>query len=139
VENVTLSSSLTTNSEAFSGPTYYALFEVIAPVEGDYIIRSDSTMDISGRLYRENFYPESSEINAIQYDDDGGGNLQFQIKTYLRNDSRYVLLVTTVQPNVTGNFGITVSGLNQVRLREINSSSIISTTTSTTGKYIEYK
>lgn len=142
--NVTLSSSLTTNSEAltyFSGQNgihYYGVFQVFVPVDGDYILKSDSSIDTYAILYHENFYPNSLSVNEIVEDDDSGGNLQFQINIYLKSNTRYILLITTVTAQVTGSFRLLVSGLNQVNLREINSSSIIPTTTSTLGTYLEY-
>ena len=139
--NTTLSGSLTTNSEAFhhfngkSNTHYYELFEVIVPVTDNYILTSDSSIDTYGMLYKENFYKDSIENNLILSDDDGGENYQFEMKGYLKSNTRYVLIITTNTPTTTGDFTIIVSGLNRVNLRQINSSSIISTTTTTDGKY----
>jgi hypothetical protein len=138
--NVTLSSSLTANSEILNNSSdpnniyYYGLFEVILPVDGVYIFRSDSSINTYGILYKENFYPGSQIDNLIASNDNSGGNLQFQINVTLTSNTRYILVVTTRIAQVTGNFNLTVSGLNQVNLRQINSSSIISTTTTTIGK-----
>jgi hypothetical protein len=93
-------------------------------------------MDTYGILYKENFYQNSVDTNVILYDDETGGNSQFEITVYLKSNTRYVLLVTTYTPTTTGYFTVVVSGLNRVNLRQINTSSIISTTVPTTGNYI---
>jgi hypothetical protein len=143
--NATISGSLTTSSEAFDyfngeyNTHYYEIFEVIVPVDGDYILTSESSMDTYGILYKENYYKDSPSVNALLSNDDAGGNLQFQIKIYLKSTTRYVLLVTTNTPITIGNFTVIVFGLNRVNLRQINTSSIISTTVPTTGNYIKYR
>jgi len=115
---------------------YYDVFQLIVPVDGDYILKSDSSIDTYGLLYKENFYANSTRVNLIKVDDDSSGNSQFQFNIYLKSNTRYILVITTVTPQTTGNYKLLVSGLNEVNLSQINSSSILSTTKSTLGKLI---
>ncbi|CAF4814449.1 unnamed protein product, partial [Rotaria sp. Silwood2] len=136
--NVTLSSSLTNKSEIFIRPYgqralyYYEVFEMTVPVNGDYIIHmSNSSTNTCGLLYKENFYSNSSNVNLFGMNCSISGNLQYHFNYYFKSDTRYILVITTLLTQATGNYTLLVSGLNRVNLRKINSSFIVSTTTTT--------
>ncbi|CAF3392487.1 unnamed protein product, partial [Rotaria sp. Silwood2] len=136
--NVTLSSSLTINSETFIRPYgrftiyYYEAFEMTVPADGDYIIiMSNSSIVTCGLLYTENFYSNSPTVNLVTIKCGVGGNSQYQFSYYIKSDIRYILVITTRNAQITGNYTLLVSGFNRVNLRQINSSSIVSTTTTT--------
>ncbi|CAF3722778.1 unnamed protein product [Rotaria sordida] len=143
--NVTLSSTLTNNSETFNHPYgqgmiyYYEVFEVTVPVDGDYIIlKSHSSIPTSGLIYKENFYANSPNINLLAIGYDSDENIQFQFNLYFKSNTRYILVITTVTSQTTGNYTLLASGLNRVNLLQINSSSIVSTTTTTTAPNTEF-
>jgi hypothetical protein len=139
VENVTISSALTVNSETFrrlggiDDNYYYEAFEVTVPMDGNYILQSKSSIDTFGCLYKENFYSNSPSLNALICDDDIGGNDQFQLNLHFNSNTRYILIITTVNLFTTGNYTLLISGLNRVNIIQINSSSIIPTTTEAPG------
>jgi hypothetical protein len=126
---------LTNNSEIFSrgrnSTYYYEVFEVIAPLGGDYIFKSDSSMNTTGLLYTENFYPATPNLNLFLIDQNRARDGQFQINAYLQPNKRYILVVTTFIPSAIGTYTLLVSGSNRFNLTHINSSSIVPTTTST--------
>jgi hypothetical protein len=105
------------------------------PVDGDYILKSSSSIDTFALLYVDNFYPNSSSVNYFLYDDDSGGDYQFQINVYLQSNRRYLLVVTTFSSFTNGNYTLLASGLNRVNLHQINSSVTIPTTIATTSKF----
>jgi len=140
VVNVTISSALTTSSEIYTyndlgSQSYYEIFEVTVPVDGDYIFKSNSSIDTVGLLYMDNFYPTSPYVNLFLYDDDSGEDSQFQLNAYLQSNRRYLLVVRTFSSSINGNYTLLVSGLNSVNLHQINSSVTIPTTTATTSKF----
>jgi len=133
--NVTISSLLTIYSERFTRPNdtdyihYYEAFEVTVPVDGDYIIKSDSSIDTIGLLYTENFYSSLITLNLFTSDDDSGGNEQFQMNIYLKSNKRYILVVTTSGSSITGRYTLLVSGLNRANILQINNTSTLPPTT----------
>jgi hypothetical protein len=141
VVNTSISSSWTTDSETFArygdsnGTYYYEAFEVTVPSNGDYILKCNSSIDTVGYLYKENFFSNLPLLNLFQLDDDSGGDFQFQITAYLKSGTRYILVATTIDELTTESYTLLVSGLARVNLLQINSTSIISTTT-TTGESI---
>ncbi|CAF1311121.1 unnamed protein product [Rotaria sordida] len=86
----------------------------------------------SGLIYKENFYANSPNINLLAIGYDSDENIQFQFNLYFKSNTRYILVITTVTSQTTGNYTLLASGLNRVNLLQINSSSIVSTTTTTT-------
>jgi hypothetical protein len=140
--NTTISSSLTENSESFSRPFgdnyrfYYEEFEVITTVDGTYILESDSSIDTYAFFYKDNFYPESPLVNLLMLDDDSSGFNQFKLNVDLLFGKRYVLVVTTVNELITGDYTLLATGLNPVKLVQINSSITVPTTTATVGRLI---
>jgi hypothetical protein len=137
VVNTTISSSLTENSEIFSRPFaenyrfYYEESEVTVTVDGTYILESDSSIDTYALFYKENFYPESPLINLLMIDDDSSALNQFKLNVELLFGKRFALVLTTLRVLTIGNYTLLATGLNPVKLVQINSSVIVPTTTAT--------
>jgi len=136
--NTSISSSWTTNSEIHTrirggnGSYYYEVFEVTVALDGDYIFTSNSSIRTVGLLYKENFFPNLTSLNLYRGGISNGENGQFQFTTYVQSNKRYILVATTNLPLTTGTYTLLVSGLARVNLLPINSTSIISTSTTTT-------
>ena len=140
MENVTISSTLTENSETFrriggiDDNYYYEAFEVTVSMDGDYILQTNSSIDTYGCLYKENFYSDSPNLNALRCEDDmSDENPQFKLNLHFNSNTRYILIITTASLFTTGNYTLLISGLNRMNITQINSSSIIPTTTEALG------
>ncbi|CAF4174467.1 unnamed protein product, partial [Rotaria sordida] len=108
VTNTTISSSLTSTSSVFRRypysnlAFYYETYLVIVPVTGYYLFTSISSINTYGYFYATNFSASSPSTNLIAYDDNSGGNNQFQIIMSISANTPYVLVVTTYGLNVQG-------------------------------------
>ncbi|CAF1016920.1 unnamed protein product [Adineta steineri] len=101
------SSMLTKNHPTYS-PTgcdlpnyYYEAIQMNVNESRYYSLSSDSTIDTYGYMYTDNFYPSDSLKNVIV------------------STAANILVVTTYSPNVTGNFSIIMSGINNVTFERL--------------------
>ncbi len=88
---------------------------------GFYTLLSSSNIDTYGYIYKHDFNPFKPLTNIFSENDDGGAyyTQQFQFIVNLLANTRYILVVTTSSPNVTGKFSIFVSGPDKVSLNRI--------------------
>lgn len=94
---------------------YYNVIEVMVCETGTYTFTSSSDTDTYGYLYQGNFYPSYLPFNLIVEDDNsGGGYGGFKLIGTLRNDIKYILVVTTSYQYTTGLVHITASGPGNV-------------------------
>jgi hypothetical protein len=133
---------LTRNSLTFtpylsSGIHYYEPIIIFVSINGLYRFQSISSVDSYGFLYFDYFNPSNLTENFLDIDDDSAGTGQFLIRYTLQSNSRYILVTTTFDPNVTTSFSILASGPERVYFNSINNTSttteITSTTTQTTS------
>jgi hypothetical protein len=87
---------------------------------GDYIFRSQSSIDTYGSIYANRFNPVNPSENLLSTDDDSGPDGQFKIDIHLDVNMTYVLVETTYHPGETGTFSITVFGRNKVDLKPLS-------------------
>lgn len=112
----TYSSSLGINHPQYArsgtGPAvfYYETIRVTVTSSGSYNIRSSSTVDMYGYIYRNTFNPSSPSSNLLTQDDDSGGSFQFSLTVSLQPSITYILVVTTFSQSIRANFSITASG-----------------------------
>jgi hypothetical protein len=85
---------------------------------GPYSFISSTQIDTYGCFYNSFVDPTNPYRSLVTFDDDSGGNQQFQISLGLESRKTYVLMVTTYAPNVTGLFTITAVGPASVGLRQ---------------------
>jgi hypothetical protein len=100
--------------------TYYEAIEVKVIETSYYTINGNSTINIDGYIYENNFDVFNPEINLITYNDYGGCNEQFEITVHLQVNTTYVLVVTTSNSNVTGIFSVLVTGPNNISFNRIS-------------------
>jgi hypothetical protein len=119
------SSALTANSSMYSptgcGPSdyYYEAIEVNVVKTSCYSFDSNSSINTVGYIYKHNFNPFTPSQNLIWRIDANFNNTQLKVNANLQVGTKYILVVTTSSPNVTGAFSIVVSGPNNVSLNRI--------------------
>ena len=134
--NSTYSSALTANHSQYhryngqSAHYFYEAIEVKVSSSDNITFISNSPTDMYGCIYNNTFDPSNSSLNLLQFNDDGGGNLQFLLKVAFEANSVYILVVTTYSPNVMTTFSVTAHGTNGVV--EYNVTDIRPTSTTTT-------
>jgi len=112
---LTLNSDTYTRHQGPAGSYYYQAIPVRVDTTGTYTFKTSSTIgDTFGYLYQGNFYPEYPSYNIVTSDDDTAGNRQFQLTATLRSDITYILVFTTYQQRLTGEFSISASGPDYV-------------------------
>lgn len=93
---------------------------------------SQGANDSYGSIYYPSFNSSNPSNNIIAYDDNSGGDLQFQIIMHMKANTEYILVVTTAVRNRTGPYTIIVSGLNSATLNRVYESDPVTTTTAPT-------
>ncbi|CAF1514531.1 unnamed protein product [Adineta steineri] len=89
---------------------YYEVFQFNIITNGSYVLWSESQMGTFGYIYKDNFDPNQPLKNKL-FEHSGMCNEgQFKLIVDLQVDVKYILVVTTFYPNVTGNLSIIVSG-----------------------------
>ncbi len=104
---------------------YYEAIEVNVIETGYYIIISNSTIDVDGFIYKNNFDVFNSRMNLILNDANSGCNQQFKILIRLQMNTTYILVVTTSYTNVTGAFSVLVFGPSNVSMNHISNSEFL--------------
>jgi len=87
---------------------------------GCYNLISNSTIDTYGYIYKNYFYSIDSTINLVSENDRGFRSNQFELITQLQTNTKYILVVTTNDPNVTGVFSLLVTGPKNVKFNRIS-------------------
>ena len=132
----TFSNSLTTNSPSFNrlaraiNNYYYQSIQILVDQSTFYTITVDSSAFLYAYLYNTIFDSNNPSTNLITSAFDTVDNPNLSFSTNLNTGILYILVVTTVNTDVTGSFTITVTGRGNV----VFTPSI--TTTTTTGGFI---
>jgi hypothetical protein len=87
---------------------------------GFYHISSQSIIDTYGYIYQDSFDPFNPSVNLILENDQSCPDEQFKLTVNLQVDIKYILVVTTALPDVTGEFSILVSGPTNFSLEHIS-------------------
>ena len=109
--------------ENISATYYYNAIQIHVPISDDYVLTSSSEIDTYGYLYMNSFNPQDTTSNLLSKDDNNGGNKQFSISHKLYSSITYILITTTYNSNVTGNFRIEVRGPAEATFSALNQSS----------------
>ncbi|CAF1183734.1 unnamed protein product [Rotaria sp. Silwood1] len=116
------------NSPQFSQPNgniqdhyYYQAIRVTVATSGNYSFESISHITTMGYLYDTSFDPSNPLANIIVSSDNDGAQV-FHISSLLSSARTYILVVTTSQASVMGDFWILVHGPALVGLASISPS-----------------
>ena len=110
----TYASQLNTSSETFSRDQcatwsyYYEAIRVHVSIDGYYVFCSSSSIDTYGYVYQNTFDPFDLSSDLIASDNDGCDHQQFRLCVFLETNTTYILVVTTNEASVTGEFLVTV-------------------------------
>ena len=119
------SSALTVNSQTYArigcdmSKYYYETIEVIVSTSGFYSLSSNGSIITFNYIYKGNFNPFNHgdwlKINYTNCND-----RQTNLIINLQANTKYILVVTTYFPNVTGTFLVLAWGPNNVTLNTIS-------------------
>jgi len=98
---------------------YYEAIQVKVADTGSYRLSSNSKINLDATIYNNNFDPFNPDTNAFSKDHGSCGDGQFKLDTTLLVNAVYILVVTTVSPNMRGHFSVFVSGSSNVSLSHI--------------------
>jgi hypothetical protein len=112
---------LTQDNQAYhrvcgKGNYYYETIQVKVYQAGSYGFNSNSSIAIYGYLYKNDFNPFNPDENRITESNFSCNGFQFYLAAHLQMNITYVLVVTTLDPNVQGEFSVIVNGRNNVDL-----------------------
>ncbi|CAF3746296.1 unnamed protein product [Adineta steineri] len=107
---------------------YYEAIKINVSVAGNYTIVSSSSIDTYGFLFNNSFDPLNPIRNLLLYDDDSGGNQQFELTYFLQPLVNYVVVTSTYIQYQTGTFSLIATGpgvINFTRIITPNSTILI--------------
>jgi hypothetical protein len=99
---------------------YYEALEISVAKQGQHVLWSESNIDTYGYIYKNDFNPLKPFRNLLLEHDGGCNGRQFKLVINLEINIRYVLIVTTDRPNITGNFSIYISGQSNVTVNHFS-------------------
>jgi hypothetical protein len=95
---------------------YYETFQVNVIKLGSYVLWSESSISTYGYIYKDNFDPLKPSENLLSEHNGTCNQEQFKLIIDLKNDTQYVLVVTTYRSYTVGSFSILISGPDNVIL-----------------------
>lgn len=99
------------NSSSSIRQYYFNEIEMLICKDGSYKLTSRSSFDIDAYFYLSHFNSTNSNDNLLISNDDDGGANQFYFEYFLQsNSNKYILVVTSYEPNVTGSYSIYIRG-----------------------------
>ena len=100
---------------------YYETFEIQVKRNGLYVLWSENNRILPyGYIYKNDFDPLKPFVNLLLQHDGSCNDEQFKLIINLEVNIRYVLVVTTYFPNITGNFSISISGQENISFTPID-------------------
>ncbi|CAF4020890.1 unnamed protein product [Adineta steineri] len=127
------SSELTTNTHTYSRDCrksnyYYQTIRIHVGATGYYALTSSSLINTFGDIYKDDFNPTNPFSNLLSQDYRSCSHQDFKLIAYLDTGTKYILVVTTTSPNMTGKFSILTAGPSNITLNSYNSSSASTST-----------
>ncbi|CAF0983595.1 unnamed protein product [Adineta steineri] len=115
------SSELNTSSQTYSRDCrksnyYYQAIRMNVMETGYYALSSNSSMNTFGDIYKDDFNPMNPFENLLSQDYRACSSQDFKFIAYLHTGTKYILVVTTSSPNMTGNFSILTSGPKNITI-----------------------
>ena len=118
---------------------YYQSIQLFVRKSAVYTVSSGASIYLHCSLYNNSFNPNNPSNNLITFASHSDTNRNPSFSTYLNTGVTYILVVTTVNPYVTGSFNITVSGVGLSTLSglTITTTTTITTEATTTGESVK--
>ncbi|CAF1461662.1 unnamed protein product [Adineta ricciae] len=126
----TYSSVLTNGHPRFSRTLFnprnyhYEAVEVTVHETDFYILTANSSVDLYGHVYKDDFHRFNPSKNLIAWFGKCCRKDQFKFTLELQANMKYILVVTTYDPNVTGPFSIITYGSHRLNLRLMGDSPV---------------
>ncbi|CAF1066950.1 unnamed protein product [Adineta steineri] len=95
---------------------HYETLEIHVNTTGLYVLWSENNINAYGYIYKNDFNPLKPSENLLLSHSGECNDEQFKLIIDLDNNTRYVLVVTTHDPKIIGNFSVFISGPNNVSL-----------------------
>ncbi len=116
---------LTEDTQTYSricgkGNYHYESLQVNVQKNGTYSFDSNNTIITYGYIYKNDFDPWYPTKNLLVQSNYSCGEYHFHLTTHLQVNTTYVLVVTTFDRNVQGEFSVLVSGTNNISLNRIS-------------------
>jgi hypothetical protein len=99
---------------------YYETLEMNVAKSGSYILWSESNINTYGYIYENNFDPLKPSGNLLLEHNGTCNQEQFKLIIDLKNDTQYVLVVTTYRSYTVGSFSVLISGPDNVSLNRFS-------------------
>jgi hypothetical protein len=99
---------------------YFEAIEVEVFESGCYNLVSNSTIGTYGYIYQDYFKPVIPTDNLFSQIGRAHRDDLFELQTSLLINTKYILVVTTFNPNVTGVFSVVLTGSNIVNFNRIS-------------------
>ncbi|CAF1607590.1 unnamed protein product [Adineta ricciae] len=119
----TYSSVLTNEHPRFSRNLFhdftyrYEAIEITVHETDFYILTASSSVDLYGHVYKDDFHRFDPSKNLIAWFGQCCRKDQFKFTLELQANTKYILVVTTYHPKVTGPFSIITYGSHPLNLR----------------------
>ena len=122
---LTVDSSIYARANGWGTQYYYQAIEVNPLVSGSYTWISMGFCGIYGYIYIDAFDPFEPNTNMMQQAVDYSNYGQLQISAAFKSGRKYILIMTTLDERVQGEFSIDISGSASIVLQFINTSSVL--------------
>lgn len=103
-------SATLSRDECRTSKYHYEALRINVSLDGYYTFCSNSSIDTFGYIYEDAFDPFDLESDLVASDNDGCGDKQFRLCSFLKTNTSYILVVTTQTAGVTSPFSVSVVG-----------------------------
>ena len=120
------SPKLSRNLQQPSQNYFYEAIQVSVLNRATYTFIGKSSINTYGYIYDDYFDDHDLNRNLISKANNSDGNGEFKMTTLLQPGHRYILVATTYNPEVTGEFSVVCFGPNAVKFRLQSTSRTVS-------------
>lgn len=100
----------------------YETIEINVQQDGSYTFNSNASILLYGYIYINDFDPSYPDKNLLTQSGFDCDKFYFQLGSYLKINTIYILVITTFNPQEIGSFTLNVTGPNNVTLNQISKS-----------------
>ncbi len=101
-------------------PNYhYKAIQLDVAETGCYNLVINTTIATHGYIYTDDYNPINPAVNLFLQNDRSYRDNEFEFQTHLLVNTTYILVVTTFDPHLTGEFSVLAAGPNNVNFTSI--------------------